>query len=148
MPEDTKTENTFVSDRPSDSNLTVSLHPLVLLTLSDHITRHQVRGYSGNIVGALLGQQKGREITLEHAFECNVQIDEQNQANLQTQWFEDRLQQCELVWVPCTIHIANQYRQGCAQSPSPGPCRLVHIMSREWADLCIPTNPPTIPCPE
>jgi COP9 signalosome complex subunit 6 len=95
MSEETKSHNSLVSDRPSDSNLTVSLHPLVLLTISDHITRHRVRGYAGNIVGGLLGQQKGREITLEHAFECNVQIDEASQASLQTQWFEDRLQQCE-----------------------------------------------------
>ncbi len=100
MSEVMKPGNSLVSDRPSDSNLTVSLHPLVLLTISDHITRHQVRGYSGNIVGALLGQQKGREITLEHAFECNVQIDGQNQASLQTQWFEDRLQQCKRDTIP------------------------------------------------
>jgi COP9 signalosome complex subunit 6 len=95
MSDEKKSHNSLVSDRHSDSNLTVSLHPLVLLTISDHITRHQVRGYSGNIVGALLGQQKGREVTLEHAFECNVQIDEQNQTGLQTEWYEDRLQQCE-----------------------------------------------------
>lgn len=94
MSENLGSQNSLVSDHPSDSNLIVSLHPLVLLTISDHITRHQVRGYSGKIVGALLGQQKGREITLEHAFECNVQIDEQNQSIVQTQWFEDRLQQC------------------------------------------------------
>lgn len=96
MSEEMRSNNILVSDRPSDSNLTVSLHPLVLLTISDHITRHQVRGFTGNIVGALIGQQKGREITLEHAFECNVQIDEQNQASLQKEWFEDRLQQCKL----------------------------------------------------
>jgi COP9 signalosome complex subunit 6 len=95
MPGETKTRNALVSNRPSDSNLTVSLHPLVLLTISDHITRHQVRGYSGIVVGALLGQQKGREVTLEHAFECNVQVDDQEQPFLQTEWFEDRLQQCK-----------------------------------------------------
>jgi COP9 signalosome complex subunit 6 len=96
MSEEIKARSSLVSERPSDSNLTVALHPLVLLTLSDHITRHQVRGYSGTIVGALLGQQKGRETTLEHAFECNVQPDEQNQTCLQIDWFEDRLQQCKL----------------------------------------------------
>ena len=95
MPDEVNADSSLVSDRPSDSNLTVSLHPLVLLTLSDHITRHQVRGYSGTIVGALLGQLKGRETTLEHAFECNVQLDEQNQTSLQIDWFEDRLQQCK-----------------------------------------------------
>jgi COP9 signalosome complex subunit 6 len=95
MPDEINTESSLVSDRPSDSNLTVALHPLVLLTLSDHITRHKVRGYSGIIVGALLGQLKGRETTLEHAFECNVQPDERNQTSLQIDWFEARLQQCK-----------------------------------------------------
>lgn len=85
----------LVFDLPSDTNLTVSLHPLVLLTISDHFTRHRVRGYSGNIVGALLGQQKGRETTLEIAFECNVQTDENGQSYVQKEWFEDRLQQCK-----------------------------------------------------
>jgi COP9 signalosome complex subunit 6 len=94
MPDQVNTDNSLVSDRPSDSNLTISLHPLVLLTISDQITRHQVRGHSGTIVGALLGQLKGRETTLEHAFECNVQPDEQQQTTLQIDWFEDRLQQC------------------------------------------------------
>lgn len=87
--------NLLVSQRPSDSNLSISLHPLVLLTISDHITRHRVRGYSGSIVGGLLGQQKGRETTLEHAFECSIQIEQEAQAGLDTQWFEKRLQQCE-----------------------------------------------------
>lgn len=95
MSEETNPHNPLVSSRRSDSNLTVSLHPLVLLTISDHVTRHQVRGYSGNIVGALLGQQKGREITLEHAFNCSVHKDEQDQATLDNEWFEARLQQCE-----------------------------------------------------
>ncbi|KAI9167113.1 MFS-type efflux pump MFS1 [Paramyrothecium foliicola] len=48
------------------------LHPLVLLTISDYITRHTLREQQGPIVGALLGQQNGREITIEHAFECHM----------------------------------------------------------------------------
>lgn len=117
MSEEAKARNSLVSDRHSDSNLTVSLHPLVLLTISDHITRHQVRGYSGNIIGALLGQQKGRETTLDHAFECNVRVDEQNQTTLQTDWFEDRLQQCEQHKTSYSTQT-DKYRQGCAQSTS------------------------------
>jgi COP9 signalosome complex subunit 6 len=48
------------------------LHPLVLLTISDYITRHTLRQQEGPIVGALLGQQNGREVTIEHAFECHI----------------------------------------------------------------------------
>jgi COP9 signalosome complex subunit 6 len=49
------------------------LHPLVLLTMSDYITRHTLREQRGPIIGAILGQQNGREITMEHAFECHLE---------------------------------------------------------------------------
>ncbi|PNP38637.1 hypothetical protein TGAMA5MH_09363 [Trichoderma gamsii] len=55
------------------SQLQAVLHPLVLLTISDYITRHTLRGSKGPIIGALLGQQNGREITIEHAFDCHIQ---------------------------------------------------------------------------
>jgi hypothetical protein len=37
------TFNKLVSSKPSDSPLAVQLHPLVLLTVSDYITRHTLR---------------------------------------------------------------------------------------------------------
>lgn len=86
--------NALVADQPSDSDLKVSLHPLVLLTITDHLTRRQVRGQSGILIGALLGQQHDREVTIEHGFECSIEVDGQGQAGLQPEWFEDRLQQC------------------------------------------------------
>ncbi|RMZ83565.1 hypothetical protein DV738_g892, partial [Chaetothyriales sp. CBS 135597] len=61
-------DNPLISTKQSDLDITVSLHPLVLLTASDQITRHRVRGDKGPIAGILLGQQRGREITAEHAF--------------------------------------------------------------------------------
>ena len=54
------------------SQLQAVLHPLVLLTISDYITRHTLRQQDGPIIGALLGQQNGRDITVEHAFECHL----------------------------------------------------------------------------
>lgn len=54
------------------SQLQVVLHPLILLAISDYITRHTLREQQGPIVGALLGQQNGREITIEHAFDCHT----------------------------------------------------------------------------
>lgn len=94
MPHETTAENPFLSMRPSDSNLTVSLHPLVLLTVSDHITRHRVRGEAGPVVGALLGQQKGRETTIEHAFSSRAITGPNGEVILDESWFGDRLQQC------------------------------------------------------
>ncbi|RDL36168.1 Uncharacterized protein BP5553_06780 [Venustampulla echinocandica] len=78
--------------KASDSGLQVALHPLVLLTISDYITRHTLRQQKGPVVGALLGQQNGREITIEHAFDCHL-IEVDGEVILSQVWFEDRLQQ-------------------------------------------------------
>ena len=76
----------------SDSGLRIHLHPLILLTISDYITRHTLRNIQKPIVGALLGRQNGRDITLEHAFECEV-IANNGVIILHEAWFKDRLQQ-------------------------------------------------------
>lgn len=85
------------TQKTSDSELQVVLHPLVLLTISDYITRHSLRGLQGPVVGALLGQQNGREITIEHAFECLVKSEEGENGSeivlLDAEWFSTRLQQ-------------------------------------------------------
>jgi hypothetical protein len=87
-------ENPLIStQKSSDSGLQVALHPLVLLTISDYITRHTLRNQQGPVVGALLGQQNGREITIEHAFECLLLVNGDNAVVLHSAWFEDRLQQ-------------------------------------------------------
>ncbi|EHK43440.1 uncharacterized protein TrAtP1_001303 [Trichoderma atroviride] len=65
-------EGSLLSAQKS-SQLQAVLHPLVLLTISDYITRHTLRESKGPIIGALLGQQNGREITIEHAFDCHTQ---------------------------------------------------------------------------
>ena len=78
--------------KSSDSSLNIHLHPLVLLTISDYIARHTLRNLKSPIVGALLGQQNGRDITLEHAFECQM-IQDNGQTILHQEWFKDRLQQ-------------------------------------------------------
>lgn len=88
-------ENSLLSQKSSDSGLHISLHPLVLLTVSDHITRHAARQQQGPVVGALLGQQNGREITLEHAFECPTTNNSNGEVLLPETWFEERMKQCQ-----------------------------------------------------
>ena len=85
--------SSLLSSRNSDSGLQAQLHPLVLLTISDHITRHALRQKTTPIVGAILGQQIGRQITLEHAFECNMIADPNGGFRFDEAWFVDRLQQ-------------------------------------------------------
>lgn len=57
------------------SELQAVIHPLVLLSISDYITRHTLRDQPGPIVGGLLGQHNGREVTMEHAFDCHIVMD-------------------------------------------------------------------------
>ncbi|EYE93574.1 COP9 signalosome complex subunit 6 [Aspergillus ruber CBS 135680] len=83
----------LVSQKSSDSGLHIQLHPLILLSISDHITRHAARQQQGPIIGALLGQQDGREITLEHTFECLVAPGENGEAQLPHDWFVERVKQ-------------------------------------------------------
>ncbi|KAL4980176.1 signalosome subunit 6 [Aspergillus desertorum] len=83
----------ILSQKSSDSGLHIQLHPLALLTISDHITRHAARSQQGPIIGALLGQQNGREITVEHGFECVVEIGPNGEAQLPNEWFVDRVKQ-------------------------------------------------------
>ncbi len=84
------------TQKSSDTGLQVALHPLVLLTISDYITRHTLRQQKGPVVGALLGQQNGREITIEHAFECLL-TEVEGEVILNEDWFEQRLQQSQCI---------------------------------------------------
>lgn len=82
----------------SDSSPQVALHPLVLLTISDYITRHTLRGQEGPIVGALLGEHHGRSITIEHAFEALVLADDgSGDIKLDHTWFDSRLGQSKFM---------------------------------------------------
>lgn len=84
------------TNKSSDSRLQVQLHPLVILTISDYITRHILRQREGPIVGAILGSQHGRDITMEHAFECKVDAGQDGDVIVDATWFHERLAQCEL----------------------------------------------------
>lgn len=96
-------DQSLLSQKSSDSGLHIQLHPLVLLTISDHITRHAARQQQGPTIGALLGQQNAREITLEHAFECPTTSGSNNEVIIPSSWFEERLKQC---WY--TPHLEQQ----------------------------------------
>jgi COP9 signalosome complex subunit 6 len=82
------------SSRLSDTSPHIQLHPLVLLTISDYVTRYTVRQLQGPIVGAILGQQNGREITMEVAFPAKMSTSENGDAVLDDVWFRARLDHC------------------------------------------------------
>ncbi|KAL9595346.1 MAG: hypothetical protein Q9219_006500 [cf. Caloplaca sp. 3 TL-2023] len=105
------------SNQSSDSGLQIHLHPLVLLTISDHITRHSLRRREEPIVGALLGQHNGRDITLEHAFECQVVRGDQGAVLLHQTWFQDRLQQYKDVHKEPALELVGWFTTAPATGP-------------------------------
>ena len=85
--------NPLISSQKS-SELQAVLHPLVLLTISDYVTRHTLQQHSGPVVGALLGQQNGRDIAVEHAFEAHTLPSSQEGGfQLNQEMFAARLEQ-------------------------------------------------------
>ena len=88
-------QNPLVSaTRASDSSPTVHLHPLVLLTISDCITRHTLRQQNGPVVGAILGAQDGQNITMEVAFQAKLVSNNEGDVVLDDEWFSKRLEDC------------------------------------------------------
>lgn len=114
------TSNPLLSThKASDSGLHVLLHPLVLLTISDYITRHTLRRQEGPVVGALLGQQNGRDISLEHAFDCKVVPGENGEVLMHQSWFEDRLQQFKDVHKAPALELVGWFTIAPTSGPQP-----------------------------
>lgn len=85
--------NGLLSTQKSSDGLQIALHPLPLLEISDHITRSYQRGHKGAIVGALLGQQNGRQITIEHSFTVGATKGEDGRYRTDPESFIARLDQ-------------------------------------------------------
>ena len=56
----------------AQSNLDISLHALVVVSISDHYTRSRVRSGADRVFGMLLGIQQGRKVEIFSSFECAV----------------------------------------------------------------------------
>jgi len=52
----------------SGSALDISLHPLVIINISDHYTREKVSKENARVFGILLGTQKGRKVEVSTSF--------------------------------------------------------------------------------
>lgn len=93
----TQAENPLLSSlRASDTSPTIQLHPLVLLTISDCITRHTLRQLPGPVAGAILGQQNGQDITMEVAFQAKLKETKDGDLSLDDEWFAARVEDCKL----------------------------------------------------
>ncbi|KAK0714563.1 hypothetical protein B0H67DRAFT_600429 [Lasiosphaeris hirsuta] len=107
------------AQKSSDSSLQVALHPLPILEISDYITRASQRGQKGAIVGALLGQQYGREITVEYSFDCKSEKNAQGLYELDEAWFLARLEQMKLVQGAPQLELVGWYSLVPKTGPSP-----------------------------
>jgi len=60
------------------SGLSLSLHPLPILNISEHLTRRKLQTKSNSpfVLGALLGTQNGREVEIVNTFELAIESGE------------------------------------------------------------------------
>ncbi|MCJ1307928.1 hypothetical protein MMC25_001576 [Agyrium rufum] len=109
--------NPLISTARSDSTLQVLLHPLVPLTISDYITRHTLRRQTSLIAGTILGQQNGREITFEHAFEIKLAP---NGSSIDYTWFQERLNQYLAVHKDPQLQLVGWFTTAPTAGPQEG----------------------------
>jgi hypothetical protein len=145
-------QNPLVSNtRASDTSPTVQLHPLVLLTITDCITRHTLRQQDGPIVGAILGLQNGHEVTMEVAFQAKLVSNEQGDVVLDDEWFMKRLDDCTYC-VPRVLELSQfvdwvadlaltAKRQGRPQATAARHCCLVHARPAHRPNSPDPAHP-------
>jgi len=113
-----KMANTAIKDKESGSTLSISLHPLVIINVSDHFTRERVQKDVPNprVIGALFGVQTGREVSeslwmilffLLITYFCSSQVEIMNSFELtynivdngvilDTEFLNQRAEQCSL----------------------------------------------------
>nr|POF05859.1 cop9 signalosome complex subunit 6 [Quercus suber] len=114
----TKASNPLITSKAPDTAINVQLHPLVLLTISDYITRHSLRSQQGPIVGAIIGQQSGWNFTLEHAFECKL-AEQDGEVLVDGEWFRERLGQYRDVHKAPALDLVAMFTLGPLQGPQP-----------------------------
>ena len=80
------------------SVLSISLHPLVIINISDHHTRQKVNSEGEpRVFGALLGVQKGRQVEIFNSFAFllqDEQVDGKTKRLIDEQYFQEKIQQC------------------------------------------------------
>jgi len=72
------------------AGLEIFVHPLVVVNISDHLTREKCINKNPRVFGVLLGQQEGRRVEISNSFEMLMmdgQIDREFMATRQDQFF-------------------------------------------------------------
>jgi COP9 signalosome complex subunit 6 len=68
--------NSIVAQEASSGSLTLLLHPVVVINISDHWTRSKVQNNFENprVIGALMGLQTGRTVEISNSFELAYDV--------------------------------------------------------------------------
>uniref|UniRef100_A0A915KN36 COP9 signalosome complex subunit 6 n=1 Tax=Romanomermis culicivorax TaxID=13658 RepID=A0A915KN36_ROMCU len=79
----------------SQASVTVSLHPLVLVNISDHFTRAKAQnnGQPQQVIGAIIGKQMGRHLELTNSFELPYTLLDGHFV-IDSEYFKTRENQC------------------------------------------------------
>ncbi|QPH15992.1 hypothetical protein C2857_000531 [Epichloe festucae Fl1] len=128
--------NPLVSSQSKSSRLQAVLHPLVLLSISDYLTRHSLREQKGPVIGAILGQQNGREITMEAAFDCHVSWAPGVEGGylLDVERFSSRLEQMIAVHKDRNLELVGWYTLTPPTGPTPAQLPIHHQILDNWND--------------
>lgn len=85
----------------STSSAVLSLHPLPILSISEHIVRSRAQQGSNaqplQVYGALLGTQSGRHLEVQNTFEVKVDAE----GRIDEAFFKSRQAQCE--WASASL---------------------------------------------
>ena len=138
--------NPLVSPKTSDSGLQAHLHPLVLLTISDLVARRSLRRQTGPLVGAIFGQQNGREISLEHATECHIIQKDDGSYAIHETWFKDRAQQYRDVHKAPALEVMGWFTTAPVTGPEAQHLLIHEQILREYNEtaLLLAFHPSTV----
>lgn len=85
-----------IAPKSISSSVTVSLHPLVILHISEHWTRIRAQaGKEQKVFGALIGIQKGRNIEVMNAFELKFVVAECGDIAMDLEYYNTKEEQCK-----------------------------------------------------
>eukprot|EP00002_Diphylleia_rotans_P017210 TRINITY_DN3341_c0_g1_i2.p1 TRINITY_DN3341_c0_g1~~TRINITY_DN3341_c0_g1_i2.p1 ORF type:complete len:133 (+),score=29.75 TRINITY_DN3341_c0_g1_i2:64-462(+) len=102
----------IVKDGESLSGLAISLHPLVIINISDHFTRTKVMTKRSDVrvIGALLGTVTGRKVEIYNSFELDYNMN-LGRVNVNEAYFKSKQEQMKKVFP--THEVLGWYSSGC-----------------------------------
>lgn len=121
----------------TSSGLLINLHPLPILNISEHHTRARLSsGSSQKVLGALLGTQTGREVSITNSFELVYTAQDldgaQGQYALSNEFLDTRRDQFKQVFP--TLDVVGWYTVG--QEPTTDDSDL-HRQISALVDTCV-----------